>query len=243
MMSLRQSNWLIIISMIIGIGILCRLGYWQIERLAWKENLIETVEQRRAQPPLDIKAVEKIWNATKDVNFIPVKFSGTYDHSKEQFYFVTKDGVIGWHVYTPLLLDDGRVLIVNRGFIPDQLKDQMLRSDGLVTGKRNLIGLARNPLTEKPGKFVPDNDLSKNIYYWRSFKQMKRQMAFENKKFVPFFVDAGRHSHSGKWPQGGSTRVTFPNNHLQYVITWFGLAFSLLGVGSYFLYARNRKPK
>lgn len=230
--------------MVVGIAFLSSLGFWQLKRLAWKENLIQTVEDRRHADPKNLEEIAKLWQKNRDVDFMAVEVLGTFDHSKEQFYYVTKNGVVGWHVYVPLTLADGRVLIVNRGFVPIQFKDQSMRLDGLIKGEVSFVGLARNAPSEKPNSFIPNNDLEKNIYHWKSITEMASQMGNKMEtNFHMFFVDAGRNSSgksmTTKYPQGGSTRITFPNSHLSYAFTWFGLAFALLGVGSYFLYSRN----
>lgn len=238
----RLSTFIILACMAVGIAFLSSLGFWQLKRLAWKENLIQTVEDRRHSEPKSIDEISKLWQKNRDVDFMSINISGTFDHSKEQFYYVTKKGVVGWHVYAPLTLADGRVLIVNRGFVPNQLKDQSLRMDGLTKGEVSFIGLARNAPSQKPNSLVPNNDLKKNVYHWKSISQMAGQMGDKIEvSFHSFFVDAVTTSAVGKYPQAGSTRISFPNSHLSYAFTWFGLAFALLGVGSYFLYSRNRQ--
>lgn len=239
---MRLSTLIIVGCMAAGIAFLSSLGFWQLDRLEFKENLIQKVEDRRHAAPKSIENISKLWNQNRDVDFMTVKVKGTFDHSKEQFYFVTKEGVVGWHVYVPLTLSDGRVLIVNRGFVPDRLKDQSLRLDGLTKDEVSFNGLARNAPSEKPNSLVPNNDLKKNVYHWKSISQMASQMGDKMQtSYLPFFVDALTSTAVGKYPLAGSTRVKFPNNHLQYVFTWFGLAFALLCVGSYFLYSRNRQ--
>lgn len=243
---MRLSTFIILACMAAGIAFLSTLGFWQLKRLAWKENLIQSVEDRRKSEPKSLDEIAILWQQNRDVDFMAVKVSGTYDHSKEQFYYVTKAGVAGWHVFTPLTLVNGRILIVNRGFVPDPYKDQSKRMGGLTTGVVNIVGLARNAPSQKPNSFVPNNNLEKNVYHWKSITQMASQMSRHlggkmETNFHMFFVDAGENSSTGNYPQGGSTRISFPNSHLSYAFTWFGLAFALLGVGSYFLYSRNKQ--
>ncbi len=238
-----HGNLILIVSMAIGVAILSALGFWQVQRLAWKENLIATVEARRTMEPVALEQVEGMFEeAPQSIEFRPVLVAGRFLHDSEQHYYVTREGQVGWHIFTPMLLEDGRVLFVNRGFAPESFKQQDQRKDGLVKGKQSFDGLARTAPDEKPNSFVPDNDLTENIYFWKSLDQMRQQLAAEYQdRVLPFFVDAGKGSNPGRWPEGGSTRISFPNNHLQYAITWFGLALALLGVGSYFLYARLRR--
>ncbi|TIT83581.1 MAG: SURF1 family protein, partial [Mesorhizobium sp.] len=82
--------------------------------------------------------------------YMPVTATGTFLHQGERHFFSTWEGDTGYNVYTPLRLDDGRFMLVNRGFVPYDLKDPAKRRQGEVAGKVTVNGLARNPLPEKP---------------------------------------------------------------------------------------------
>lgn len=245
---MRLSTFIILACMAVGILFLSALGLWQLKRLDWKEDLIATVESRMNSEPLSLTELEALWNEKQDVEFVPVKVRGEFNHDVEQFYYVTNKGQVGWHVYAPLKLVsndrelNGKYVIVNRGFVPDAFKSQAKRLEGLTRDIVEITALARNPLSEKPNRFVPENDLEKNIYYWKSHAHMSAQMDLGKNK-LSYFLDEGKGSNTQKLPIGGITRVEFPNNHMQYALTWFGLAFALLGVGSYFLYSRRREKR
>ena len=239
---MNRSTILVAVCMIVGISVLCALGTWQVKPLFWKQELIATVNARVALAPmplpefLDRQMLEDNWP------YSPVTASGTFDHSKEVFFYATgRNGAAGWNVHTPLRLADGKTLIVNRGFVPFLLKDAADRPQGQVAGTQTITGLVRVPLSEKPNRFVPDNAPDKREFYWRSLPEMASLMKDDGTgDFVPFFVDADDSPNPGNWPQGGTTLIAFPNNHLQYAITWYGLALTLLGVGGYFLYTRRQ---
>ncbi len=239
---MKTSNLLIVAFMAVGIAILSMLGTWQVQRLFWKEDLIATVEARTKLQPMEINEFLDRQMLEDNWPYSPIMLSGTFDHSKEVFYYTTMDKVgAGWNVHTPLKLENGKYVIVNRGFIPFDFKDQAKRNAGQVTGLQTITGLVRVPLTEKPNSFVPDNALDKREFYWKSYDQMVSLMGTgTEREFVPFLVDANDAPNPGGLPVGGTTIVDFPNNHLQYAVTWYGLALTLLGVGSYFLYTRRR---
>ncbi|TGT40651.1 SURF1 family cytochrome oxidase biogenesis protein, partial [Mesorhizobium sp. M8A.F.Ca.ET.167.01.1.1] len=111
--------------------------------------------------------VEKEFAASHDVDYTPVTVTGTFLHQGERHFFSTWEGDTGFNVYTPLQLDDGRFVLVNRGFVPYDLKDPAKRRQGEVGGKVTVTGLARNPLPGKPSMMLPDNDVAKNIFYWK----------------------------------------------------------------------------
>ncbi len=162
--------------------------------------------------------------------------SGTFMHQGERHFLSTYDGKPGFNVYTPLMLEDGRFVLVNRGFVPYEKKDAETRLDGQLDGPVTVTGLARDPLSAKPGYFVPDNDIAKNIFYWKDWSAMAESADIPSlDDAVPFFIDADNKPNFGGLPIGGVTIIDFPNNHLQYAVTWYGLALALLGVvGTWF---------
>lgn len=240
---MRKSTIAVLVFMVVGIAILCALGTWQVKRLHWKEGLIAKVEQRTALAPMELDDFLSRQMLEDNWPYSPVMTSGVYDHSKEVYFFATSiRGRSGWNVHTPMLLDNGKYLIVNRGFIPYDMRDPEKRLEGQVTGKQELSGLVRVPETERPNTWFPENIPEKRELYWRDHDLMSELMGkSEGREFLPFFVDANDAPVEGGWPKGGTTIIAFSNNHLQYAVTWYGLALALFGVGSYFLYSRREK--
>ena len=223
-----------------GTIFLTGLGTWQVKRLAWKEGLIARVERNLENPAVSIEDIKALMMAGKDIEYLPVTTIGRFRHDLEQFYFATHKSNPGWFVYTPLERADGSVLFVNRGFVPINAKDPETRTKGQTEGIVKITGLARSAPTAKPNSFVPDNDLKKNVYYWKSIVQMMGQTGYNpQRQLVPFFVDAENTPVQGGYPVGGVTKITFVNSHLQYAITWYGLAGALLVVGAVFMFKRR----
>jgi surfeit locus 1 family protein len=215
----------------IGIAILLGLGTWQVQRLHWKEALLQTIDQRMHAAPLPLAEVEKKFAAEGDVAYVPVTASGVFVHEGERHFFTTWQGQSGFDIITPLRLDDGRFVLVNRGFVPYDMKDPAKRMAGEVAGRVAVTGLARNPLLEKPSGMLPDNDPAKNIFYWKDRDAMAASAGLPaGYRLVPILIDADAAPNPGGLPVGGVTIVDLPNNHLQYVITWYGLALALAGV-------------
>ncbi|OQM74740.1 SURF1 family protein [Manganibacter manganicus] len=215
----------------IGIVILLGLGTWQVQRLHWKEDLLHTIEQRMHSAPISLADAEMRFTETGDVNYVPVTVSGTFFNQGERHFFSTWEGQSGFDVYTPLRLDDGRYLLVNRGFVPYDRKDPATRPQGQVTGPVTITGLARNPLSAKPSRIIPDNEPKENIFYWKDRDTMAATAGLPaGYTLVPFLLDADKTPNPGGLPVGGVTIVNLPNNHLQYAITWYGLAAALAGV-------------
>ncbi len=121
------SRFILIVCVLAATAVLACLGAWQVQRLQWKEALIADVTARVKSPPSTLPEMAVQYAETGDVDYAPVSLSGTFDHSREMYFFTTHDGQSGWSVFTPLVLDSGNVALVNRGFVPAQLRDPALR--------------------------------------------------------------------------------------------------------------------
>ncbi|MDA4844815.1 SURF1 family protein [Hoeflea poritis] len=225
-----------------ALAFLLLLGNWQLNRLAWKEGLLATIEERMVRSPEPVDAVLAEWERSGDVDYMPMRADGVFLHEAEQHYLATHEGQSGWYIYTPLTLADGRTVLVNRGFVRYDMKDPAKRDWQPVGGQVSIVGFARNPLSEKPGRLVPDNEPANRIWYWKDFSGMADAMGLDETSLVPFFVDAATtNGATAAGPVGGVTRVSLPNNHLQYAITWFGLAAALLAVTGIYLWRLLRR--
>ena len=229
---------------IVAFIILCGLGAWQLQRLAWKQDLVATVESRIDLPP--VAAIGPSQWPTLDydeVDYLPVTVTGTFDHDLEiHTYVVLEDpngpeGGQGYFVMTPLTTEDGWVVIINRGFVPDARKEADSRLAGQIEGGVEVTGLLRQP--QGRNAFTPPDDIAGNIWFTRDPAAIATELGFQAELVAPYYVDiiydAGAVDGS---PQGGETTVTFSNNHLQYVVTWFGLAAALAVIVFFRLRAR-----
>ncbi|CCV03656.1 Surfeit locus 1 family protein [Mesorhizobium metallidurans STM 2683] len=223
-------------ALLLGLGLvlflfLLALGTWQVQRLYWKEGLLQTIGQRTHSAPRPLAEVENEFASSSDVDYTPVTATGTFLHQGERHFFATWEGASGFDVFTPLELDDGRFVLVNRGFVPYDLKDATKRPQGQIAGKVTVTGLARNPLPAKPSVMLPDNDPKKNIFYWKDRDAMAQSAGLPaGARLVPFFIDADKAPNPGGLPVGGVTIIDLPNSHLQYAFTWYGLAAALAAV-------------
>lgn len=212
----------------LALAMLLGLGTWQVKRLNWKEDLLSTIAERRVAPPLEIEAVTALVAKGEDVDYRAMRAAGRFLHDKERHFLATFEGRAGFYVYTPLELADGTYLFVNRGFVPYDAKQASTRATGQVDGEQAVAGLARARLAAKPGILVPDNDPAKNVFYWKDLDAMASTTGLPVDKVRPFFLDADATPNPGGLPKGGVTEINLSNNHLQYAITWYGLAAALL---------------
>lgn len=223
-----------------ALAVLLSLGTWQMQRLAWKERLLADIAERRTEAAVPLSAIEAMKAGGADIEYRPVTVTGTFENDRERHFLATYAGRSGYHVYTPLRLADGRAVFVNRGFVPYDLKEPATRPDGQAAGERTVTGLARDRLAGKPSSLVPDNDLAKNVFYWKDLDAMAASAGIAPETLVPFFVDADATPNPGGFPVGGVTQFELPNNHLQYALTWYGLALALVGVAGLYAWRSRR---
>ncbi|MEN3288302.1 MAG: surfeit locus 1 family protein [Bradyrhizobium sp.] len=207
---------------------LLALGVWQIERRAWKLDLIDHVEQRVHAAAVAIPSASS-WssiNAAAD-EYRHVTVRGRFLHDGETFvHALTVDGP-GYWVMTPLQTGDGDVVLVNRGFVPPERRDPSTRRAGNPAGPVDITGLLR--ISEPGGRVLRTNDPATDRWYSRDVAAIAAARGLS--QVAPFFIDADDTPNPGGWPRGGLTIISFPNNHLVYALTWFCLALMLAGAG------------
>jgi surfeit locus 1 family protein len=220
-----------------ALAVLIGLGVWQLQRLQWKEGLIAEIEARSHAEPISLKEAVTRAQTGEDVSYVRVRVDGKFDNGKERYLFAVSDGAPGWHVITPLTTSGGDRVLIDRGFVPDAFRDPASRPQGELTDVVTVTALARP--SETQGVFIPNNEPERNRWFWRDLAAMAQSMFGSSVPAVaPFFLEAERSDIPGGWPLGGQTRLDRPNNHLQYAITWFALAFCLVVI--YVIYVRSR---
>jgi surfeit locus 1 family protein len=226
-----------------GLAVLIGLGTWQMSRKAWKEELLAQIAARVKAEPIPLSEALRRWHDTGDVEYAHVRVAGHFLHERERHVFAVDDRLgPGIHVYTPLETPDRQLVLVNRGFVPAPLEAPSLRSAGQVAGEVTLTGLVRRPTPRTA--FVPASEPARNMFYWPDYPGMlgsATEVGTAGLTPVPFFVDADAEpANPGGFPRGGVTRLVLPNRHLEYALTWYGLALTLIGVFAAFARGRLR---
>lgn len=221
----------------IALAILIGLGIWQIERLHWKLDLIARIDARMAAPATP-PPPQADWASLdpKALEYRHFRLAGRFRNDKELYYFAQGDqGAIGYDVITPFVLaDGGGIVLVDRGFVPEELKDPARRKAGNIEGEVTLTGVARAP--QGRSSFTAADEPQRNLWFTRDPETMGAATGLG--PVAPFYVEADATPNPGGWPQGGRTRVDIRNEHFQYALTWFGLALGLIAV--YFFYHRSQ---
>jgi surfeit locus 1 family protein len=213
------------------------LGVWQVQRLAWKQDLIRQVDARIHAAPVAAPPPDQVVTRQAD-QYRRVVVSGRFDHRQEALVKAVTDLGPGYWVMTPLKTDRGFTVLINRGFVPSERQKPADRAAGQVDGEATVVGLLR--LTEPDGGFLRANDPAGDRWFSRDVAGIAKARGL-SEPVASYFVDADATPNPGGWPRGGLTVVSFPNSHLIYALTWFGLA--LMSAAGFVLFAREEKRR
>ena len=214
--------------LIASLPVLLWLGTWQLQRLEWKLALTSQMEARLDAPAVDIAGETP---GLRD-EFRRYSVSGVYDERAEFHWLTTSDTYgIGYLVFSPLELSDGRRVIVNRGFVPAPLKDATEDRPGRPA---TFEAIARVPA--KPGALDATNDVAANIWFTRDTVAMADLAGGGD--YLPVYLERAGEVAEDEWPKPGAAKVTLVNNHLDYALTWYGLGLVLLVI--YLVFHRSQ---
>ncbi len=129
---------------LVGIVGFIALGFWQYDRHLARTTLDERVAQRLDEAPVPLASL--LTQPVDLIEYRPVSVTGFYASEEEVVWRArTLDGVSGNHVITPLVLADGRSVVVDRGWVPIDLDDPPVAVAAPPTGEVTVIGLVRRP--------------------------------------------------------------------------------------------------
>ena len=252
-----------------ALGTLIGLGVWQLQRKAWKDGIAARIAARASAAPVDVTRVlgvaENLRTASmppnhfEETEFTRVEATGRFEHAGErQLNAIHPKFGPGFHIITPLVLADGKRVLVNRGFVPLPLRSPDKRREGQVAGEVTIRGIVR--YAERQGRFVPDNRPDRNEWHWRDWQALigcppavpaarctdkvpldgepLKAMQPSQRRALLGFVDMVDSEAPGGWPRAGAARIELYNRHLEYALTWFGIALGLVGVYVAFAWSR-----
>ncbi|MGX1309632.1 surfeit locus 1 family protein [Amorphus suaedae] len=229
---------------LVALAILVSLGSWQVHRLAWKEGLIAAATSRSVADPVPAPGPSE-WAGLKEDQWIyrRVSVTGHYGPGELHVFMALSEpngplGGPGYLVFAPFVTDAGWTLLVDRGFVPIDRKDPATRP-GPPAGEVTIEGLMRHG--EQQAFFTPAPDLQKNEWIVRDLPVMDAALDLDPGTTAPYYVSlVASQTPPGGLPQAGETPLTFANSHLQYAVTWYGLAVVLVFVYAAFAWRRLR---
>lgn len=223
----------------IVVAALCWLGVWQVQRRAWKIDLIHRVETRAHAPPVALPPKERWSGITAAADeYRHVRVEGAFLPVRPALAQAVTELGGGFWVIAPLGMADGSVVLVNRGFVPPDRRVEILAA-APPSGPADVTGLLR--LSEPGGGFLRSNDPAADRWYSRDVAAIAAARGLTG--VAPFFIDSDNTASTPGDPVGGLTVLHFANNHLLYAITWFAMALLLAGAVIHLNIRRRRSSR
>ena len=231
----------------IMVATLTSLGVWQLQRRAQKHALIAALTERLAASPVELPPQSQ-WASLDPARdeFRRVRFVATFANKPDAMVYgagsALRSDISGPGVWAflPAKLPASEGIVVNAGFVPNTIQDRAQQDRAakpLVTGvPLEMTGYLRFP--EAPGKLMPDPDRTKRLWFARDIPSMADALQWG--AIAPFYIDLETPVPASGVPKPGPIDVHLKDDHLQYAITWFGLALVMLGGFIAWLMQRRR---
>lgn len=239
----RRSLALPILFSVAAFATFVGLGTWQLQRKAWKDSLTHALDTRLTAAPAELPPPLRWPSLTASADeFRRVTFTAAFVPGEEALVFAGGGSTFrpdvsgsGYWVFAPARLADGRTVVVNRGFVPEGRQDASTRPP-TDTAPQPMIGVMRWP--ETGTWFTPSGERSRNVWFLRDPLAIAAAKGWAN--VAPFFIELEAPAPTGGLPQPGPLRVKLRNEHLQYAITWYGLAAVVVVMFAIWLRSRRR---
>ena len=243
-----------LLMMAIALPTLIGLGVWQLSRLGEKNAMLARIETRTKLPSQEVTLNELIASGldAEQLDYTPVQLSGHFLHQDEAHVFTNREegasqafGGPGYDILTPFATTGGGIILVDRGFVPDTKRDAAKRLSGQLEGETVVRGIVRRP--ERRSYLDVADDPKKNQFAIRDPRAILsvRLTDVERVDLRPVldavYLDLREPAPPGGLPDPNRTLIDIPNNHLQYALTWFGLALVFAGMFAVFLRSRFKQ--
>ena len=216
---------------LVMVALFVGLGVWQLQRRTEKHALIAALTERLAAPPEALPPPAQ-WSALTPPRdeFRRVHFTATYAPLPDAMVYSSGSAIRGdisgpgtW-AFMPARLASGEIVVVNAGFVQNTMQERTLQDravSGLVSGEPvTLTGYLRFP--EPAGVLTPAESLAKRLWFTRDHLAMARILGWG--EVAPFYIDLETPVPASGAPKPGPLEVHLKDDHMQYAITWFGLA-------------------
>jgi surfeit locus 1 family protein len=209
---------------LVGTAVLVALGTWQLQRLAWKEEIIARIEGRLVAEPVPVPAGAN----RQEHQYLRVREEGVVLPGELHVYTSVPPHGVGYRVIAPFEIGEGRRILLDRGFVPIGDKDAQR-----PLGPLAVEGALHWP--QETDRFTADPDREANIWFARDAERMAEALGTE-----PVLLVTERSSAQAA-ALAQPVTVNIPNNHLEYVVTWYGLAVVWAGMTVYWLWRIRRR--
>lgn len=229
---------------LVAIATFIGLGTWQVQRKAWKEALIANLERRFSAAPADLPPRERLAKLDPATDeFRHVKFSAAFVPGAEALVYTSGSALRsdvsgpGYWVFAPAELATGGIVVVNRGFVPEGRQDPARRAVATAAGRADFVGVMRWP--ESRGMFSAKDDPARNVWFTRDPAGIAGAKGWG--EVAPFYIELESPQPPGGLPRAGPLTVNLRNEHVQYAITWYGLALVVAVMFVYWVRGRGAR--
>ncbi len=215
--------------------LLFSLSFWQFQRLNWKQEIIRQIEIQSQLGAIELPQNVELSNML----YRRVIVKGEFLHQDEVHIYGGSrkfKGEVGYYVLTPMLLANGQVIMVNRGWVPDNLKDAIARPQTQTKGQVEVTGAIM--ANEEKGLYIHDNQPERNLWFYVNLDEMRNFLKIPEKDFIAnFYILAQENKDLNMIPYGRDLEPNVRNHHLGYALTWLFSAISLMVI--YIMYHRK----
>ncbi len=218
--------WLPTIVVIAGVIFLAWLGVWQLDRLEERRAFNQYVATRWDQEPFDLTA-GNLPGDIEELEYRRVALGGDFDYANQ---IVLKNqnlgNMPGVNLVTPMVLGDGRAILVARGWVPFAESTAEFWPQFEEPADATIVGMLQESQTMAGAK-LPEG--AQTEWFRIDIDAIQPQMPYE---LLPVFV--------AQLPEPGRTYTDLPHrevpftieegNHFSYAIQWFMFA-AILGIG------------
>lgn len=208
------------------------LGTWQVYRYHLKLRISHAMQTRVHAAPVPAPGPAQ-WPRVAEghLQYLHVRLHGQFIADAQTLVRGSSKDGYGYWVMLPLRTDRGFIVLVNRGYIPEDLpKKPAFAEVNSPAGEVTLTGLLR--ASESGGGFMRGNQPKKHLWYSRDVAAIAAAHGLPASQVAPYFVDVDARAGGQQWPVAGLTKVHIYNHSLGYAITWYLLALgTLLGAG------------
>ncbi len=212
------------LAMVPALVILLALGVWQVKRLHWKTDLLAQIEAGQNLPPTPLGQLLSDEKAGKLIAWRTVSLRGHIGDEPVRFLYTLRNGKPALRALAPFITEGGSVIVADFGYV-DALQNPAYRLP--QTGRDVAVEGILKPI-RKPGRFAPDNQVD-GTWFWADTATMLEPF-FASPAVAHYKVDLSAPRLYSDWPESAPAHATIPNNHLDYALTWFGLALAAIGV-------------
>lgn len=207
------------------------LGIWQVQRLNWKQGLQADIEKTKTLPP---RPVRDVIGSQGDAAWRQVTITNCFVEPGKLIYMHgLLNGVSGYHVLAACPYDSERKIITELGFSEVPLPQDLPIITPVVGRLRKLDAI--------PAGMTPPNLPEKNEWYWRSARELSKAWSTPVREDYFVIMDMEKSDLEISGLVQSPLTAALANRHLEYALTWFGLAWTLLAMFAAVVYQRSKK--